>query len=86
MKHSTKNNSTGCNEQYHNQTYKKTQESDSSQIQDILKPCHNCEGLGFYYAWKGNLGHNDPDGVEVEQLCLDCGGSGIYDERDFFVV
>lgn len=77
MKHSTKNNKFGCNAQYRKQTYKTTQELDSSQIQDILEPCENCEGLGVYYAWKGNLGHNDPDGVEIEQLCEECEGSGI---------
>lgn len=79
MKHLMNNNKLGCNVQYHKQTYNTTQELDSSQIQDTTENCSNCEGLGFYYAWKGNRGQNDPDGVEIEQLCEECNGLGIRD-------
>jgi hypothetical protein len=77
MKHSTKNSNTGYNVEYRKQIYNTKKKLDSYQIQDISEACSNCEGLGWYYVWKGNLGHNDPDGVEVEQLCDQCGGLGI---------
>ena len=78
MKHLTKNSKTDYKMQYRKQTYKTTPELDSLQTpQDTNEPCSHCEGLGWYYVWKGNLGHNDPDGVVVEQLCDQCGGLGI---------